>query len=64
VDLGGFYLDVIKDRLYCSRADSRERRSAQSTLYQLADHLARLMAPILVHVAEEVWQAIPGRRER
>src|SRR4051812_27548073 len=64
VDLGGFYLDVIKDRLYCSRADSPARRSAQSSLYQVADHLARLMAPILVHTAEEVWQAIPGRRER
>jgi len=64
VDLGGFYLDVIKDRLYCSRADSPERRSAQATLYQIADHLARLLAPILVHVSEEVWQALPGAKER
>ncbi len=62
VDLVGFYLDVIKDRLYCSRADSPERRSAQSTLYQIADHLARLLAPILVHVSEEVYQALPGER--
>jgi isoleucyl-tRNA synthetase len=64
VDLGGFYLDVIKDRLYCSAADSPLRRSAQTTLYQVADHLARLLAPILAHVSEEVWQAIPGRTER
>jgi isoleucyl-tRNA synthetase len=64
VDLGGFYLDVIKDRLYCSRPDSPERRSGQSTLYQIADHLARLLAPILVHVSEEVWQALPGAKAR
>ncbi|MGV3720773.1 MAG: class I tRNA ligase family protein, partial [Actinomycetota bacterium] len=64
VDLGGFYLDVIKDRLYCSRADRPERRSAQSSLYQIAVHLARLLAPILVHVSEEVWQALPGAQAR
>jgi isoleucyl-tRNA synthetase len=64
VDLGGFYLDVIKDRLYCSRADDRLRRSAQTALYQIADHLARLLAPLLVHVSEEVWQALPGAKER
>jgi isoleucyl-tRNA synthetase len=64
VDLGRFYLDVLKDRLYCSKADSPLRRSAQSTLYEIADHLARLLAPILVHVAEEVWQALPGAKER
>ncbi|MFN3651885.1 MAG: isoleucine--tRNA ligase [Armatimonadota bacterium] len=64
VDLGGFYLDVLKDRLYCSPADSQLRRSAQSTLYQIADHLVRLLAPIMVHVSEEVWQVLPGARER
>jgi isoleucyl-tRNA synthetase len=64
VDLGGFYLDVIKDRLYCSKADCPTRRSAQSTLYQIADHLARLLAPILVHVSEEVWQTLPGANAR
>ena len=64
VDLGGFYLDVIKDRLYCSAPDSPARRSAQSTLHQIADHLARLLAPIMVHVSEEVWQAIPGAAEK
>jgi isoleucyl-tRNA synthetase len=64
VDLGAFYLDVQKDRLYCSRPDDRLRRSAQSTLYQIADSLARLLAPILVHVSEEVWQALPGAPAR
>ena len=64
VDLGAFYLDVLKDRLYCSRPDDPGRRSAQSTLYQIAEHLVRLMAPILVHVSEEVWQALPGAKER
>lgn len=64
VDLGGFYLDVIKDRLYCSAPGSAARRSAQSTLHQIADHLARLLAPILAHVSEEVWQAIPGAAAR
>jgi isoleucyl-tRNA synthetase len=64
VDMGGFYLDVIKDRLYCSAPDSPARRSAQTTLYQIADHLTRLLAPILAHVSEEVWQALPGRKER
>ncbi|MBM3460031.1 MAG: class I tRNA ligase family protein, partial [Armatimonadetes bacterium] len=64
VDLGAFYLDVIKDRLYCSRPDDPGRRSAQSTLYDLADSLTRLLAPILVHTAEEVWQVLPGAKER
>jgi isoleucyl-tRNA synthetase len=64
VDLGGFYLDVIKDRLYCSKAKDPARRSAQTAMWQIADHLTRLLAPILVHVSEEVWQALPGARER
>lgn len=60
VDLGAFYLDVIKDRLYCSPAESPARRSAQSTLWELAETLTRLLAPIMPHVAEEVWQVLPG----
>ena len=64
VDLGGFYLDVVKDRLYCSRAGDPSRRSAQTALFIIADHLTRLLAPIMVHVAEEVWQAIPGAKDR
>jgi isoleucyl-tRNA synthetase len=62
VELSAFYLDVIKDRLYCSGARSRERRSAQTALYTLAETLARLLAPILSHTSEEVWTLLnrPG----
>ena len=55
VTLSAFYLDVIKDRLYASTATSRERRSAQTALHILADRLARILAPILSHTSEEVW---------
>jgi len=60
VDLSAFYLDVLKDRLYASVPDSPERRSAQTALYALAETLARLMAPILPHTCEEVWQFLPS----
>ena len=62
-DLSSFYLDVLKDRLYASKADSRERRSAQTALHELASGLARLLAPILVHTSEEVWDylKLPGK---
>ena len=55
VELSAFYLDVLKDRLYASRADSPERRSAQTAMHLLAEGLARLLAPVLVHTCEEVW---------
>jgi isoleucyl-tRNA synthetase len=55
VELSAFYLDVLKDRLYASGAKSRERRSAQTAMHTLAETMARLLAPILVHTAEEVW---------
>ena len=60
VDLGGFYLDVIKDRLYCDAADSERRSSARATLYDLADTLIRLIAPVLPFTAEEAWENLPG----
>ncbi|MDQ6972167.1 MAG: class I tRNA ligase family protein, partial [Mariprofundaceae bacterium] len=60
VDLGGFYLDVIKDRLYCDAADSPSRASARATLYDLADTLIHLIAPILPFTAEEAWEHLPG----
>ena len=63
VDLSAFYLDVSKDRLYTFRATSRERRSAQTAQYLVADGLARLVAPILSMTAEEVWSRLPGARE-
>ena len=55
VELSSFYLDVLKDRLYASAADSKERRSAQTAMHRIAETLARLLAPILVHTSEEVW---------
>ncbi len=63
VDLSAFYLDVSKDRLYTYRADSRERRSAQTVQFVIADGLARLMAPILPVTADEVWRRLPGPRD-
>jgi isoleucyl-tRNA synthetase len=60
-DLGGFYLDILKDRLYTTRQDSRPRRSAQSALYHVTQSLLRLIAPILSFTAEEAWLvANPG----
>ncbi|RQR24928.1 isoleucine--tRNA ligase [Burkholderia sp. Bp9142] len=55
-DLGGFYLDVLKDRLYTSAADSRARRSAQTALYHLTHGLLRVLAPFLSFTAEEAWK--------
>jgi isoleucyl-tRNA synthetase len=63
VDLSAVYLDVLKDRLYCSAADSPGRRAAQTALFLIADALARLTAPILVFTAEELWEKLPGERE-
>ena len=60
VDLSAFYLDVLKDRLYVSAAVSRKRRSAQTALFEITASLLRLMAPILVFTAEEVWQHLPA----
>jgi isoleucyl-tRNA synthetase len=63
VDLSAFYLDVSKDRLYTLGANSRARRSAQTAIYQIADGLTRLVAPILSMTADEVWRHLPGSRE-
>ncbi len=60
VELSAVYLDILKDRLYVSPADSLGRRSAQSTLYDLLRDLMRLLAPILSFTAEEVWGYLPG----
>jgi isoleucyl-tRNA synthetase len=60
-DLGGFYLDVLKDRLYTAAADSAGRRSAQTALALIRDALLKLMAPILSFTAEEAWSILrPG----
>jgi isoleucyl-tRNA synthetase len=59
-DMGAFYLDILKDRLYTSAANSCARRAAQSALWHIVQTLARLLAPILAFTAEEVW-ALAGR---
>jgi isoleucyl-tRNA synthetase len=58
VEMSSIYMDVLKDRLYCDEADSLSRRSAQTAMYKILDCLVRMLAPILVHTAEEVWAAM------
>ncbi|WP_205742754.1 isoleucine--tRNA ligase [Onishia niordana] len=62
LELGGFYLDVIKDRQYTTQRDSLARRSAQTALYQVVEALSRWVAPILSFTAEEIFENIPGKR--
>ncbi len=59
-DLGGFYLDIIKDRQYTTGENSRARRSAQSALYHLSEAMVRWLAPVLSFTAEDIWQNMPG----
>ena len=63
-DLGGFYLDILKDRLYTTAAASPTRRSAQSALWHILQSLTKTMAPILCFTAEEIWQLQTGDREQ
>jgi isoleucyl-tRNA synthetase len=62
-DLGAFYLDILKDRLYTCRADSKARRSAQTALWHLTNALVRLMAPVLSFTAEESWLVFSGKAD-
>ncbi len=62
-DLGGFYLDILKDRLYTAGKDSSARRSAQNGLYHITHSLLRLMAPVLSFTSEEAWQALTGKND-
>ena len=62
VDLGGFYLDVLKDRLYTTPATGLARRSAQTAMYWIAEAMVRWLAPILSFTAEEIWRFMPGQR--
>ena len=62
VEMSSFYLDIIKDRLYCDAADSPSRRSAQSTIFIILDGLVRMIAPILAFTSEEIWAAMPHRK--
>jgi isoleucyl-tRNA synthetase len=62
VELGGFYLDIIKDRLYTTGRHSVPRRSAQTAMYHIAEAMIRWIAPILSFTAEEAWSYMPGVR--
>lgn len=61
VDMSNFYLDVIKDRLYCEDKTGMLRRSAQTVMYEILDALVRMIAPILCFTADEIWQVMPHR---
>ncbi|MBZ5557942.1 MAG: isoleucine--tRNA ligase [Acidobacteriia bacterium] len=63
IDLSAFYNDISKDRMYTFAARSKERRSAQTAMYLIADGLTRLMAPIVSFTADELWRFLPGPRE-
>ncbi len=64
VDLSSIYLDILKDRLYTEKDDSRLRRSAQTAMYEILTTLVRLVAPVICFTAEEVWQNLPNKEER
>ena len=59
VDMSNFYLDVIKDRLYCDETAGASRRAAQTTIYRILSALVRMLSPILCFTADEIWQAMP-----
>ncbi|ANE54035.1 isoleucine--tRNA ligase [Methylomonas sp. DH-1] len=62
IDLGGFYLDIVKDRQYTAKEDCLARRSGQTAMYHVVEALARWLAPITSYTADEIWQFIPGQR--
>ncbi len=64
VDLGGWYLDIIKDRQYTCQTDSIARRSAQTALYHIVEALVRWLAPVLSFTSEEIWQHLPAIKSR
>jgi isoleucyl-tRNA synthetase len=63
VEMSSFYLDILKDRMYTSKAASLERWSAQTVMHNILDSLVRLLAPLLSFTADEVWQFMPGQSE-
>lgn len=63
IDMSNFYLDIIKDRLYCEKENSELRRAAQTTMYRILSAVARLAAPIISFTAEEIWQYMPHTSE-
>ncbi len=63
VEMGSYYLDIIKDRQYTAKKDGVARRSAQTAIYYIAEAFVRWIAPILTFTAEEIWQHMPGERQ-
>jgi isoleucyl-tRNA synthetase len=61
VDMSNFYLDIIKDRLYTSKADNNERRAAQTVMFEILEALVRMLTPVLAFSSEEIWQFMPHR---
>ena len=61
VDMSNFYLDIIKDRLYCEEKDGAKRRSAQTALFLILDTMTKIMAPILAFTSDEIWLSMPHR---
>jgi len=61
VELSSFYLDILKDRLYCEEAKGLRRRSAQTALFLILDAMAKIFAPILAFTCDEIWQSMPHR---
>ena len=62
VDMGGFYLDILKDRMYTMPTNSRGRRSAQTAMFHILETLVRWLSPILSFTADEIWRYMPGSR--
>ena len=60
-DMSSFYLDIIKDRLYTSKVNSKERRAAQTTMYIILDSLVKMLAPLTCFTAEEIWKYMPKK---
>ncbi|MFW8592383.1 isoleucine--tRNA ligase [Glaciecola sp. 2405UD65-10] len=63
IEMGSFYLDIIKDRQYTAKADGLARRSCQTALYHIMESLVRWMAPIMSFTAQELWEVLPGKRD-
>ena len=62
LDMSNFYLDIIKDRLYCETKDGEKRRSAQSAMFMILDALVRMIAPILSFTSDEIWSFMPHKK--
>lgn len=62
VDMSNFYLDIIKDRLYVSSPDSKDRRSAQTAMYEILEALVKMLVPVLAFSSEEIWSFMPHRK--